>query len=310
MGKNIKIRGQSTSIITIISLSLVLFMIGLLSFVLINAKKSSDKMKESIGFTIMLKDENIEESENKNEEIDNLLKKDSLKFTEFKNYLSNSVYFKSVDFIDKETATENHMEYLGEDFVMTLGYSPLLNSIDTKVKAEFVDSLGLIKIKNYINQYKGGNFVHEMTYGNMQGKIKQLNTNIKKISMFLLSFCFIFILISFTLINNTIRLEVYSKRLLIRTMRLVGATNIFIQKPYLLRSFYQGFYSSVVAIFIMIGSLEMLKNQIPDFIQTNDYQQIGIIFILILIFGVFISWISTFFAVRRYLNLNESELYN
>tara|TARA_B110000196_G_C21108214_1_gene646346 strand:+ start:516 stop:1442 length:927 start_codon:yes stop_codon:yes gene_type:complete len=308
MVKKLKNRGNSSSISTIISLSLVLFVIGLLSFVLINAKKSSDLMKESIGFTIMLKDVLIDESITKKEEIDKLLNKESLKFTEFKNYLSNSEYFKEVIFIDKQTATENHKKDLGEDFEITLGFSPLLNSIDTKVKAEYVSPKGLIEIEKYIDDYKGGDIVQEKYY--QKNLVEKLNTNVKRISLFLLSFCLIFLLISFALINNTIRLAVYSKRLLIRTMRLVGATNIFIQKPYLLRSFYQGFYSSIVAIFMLIGSLELLKNQIPDFINTNDYQQIGIIFILILIFGIFISWVSTFFAVRRYLNLNENELYN
>jgi cell division transport system permease protein len=93
-------------------------------------------------------------------------------------------------------------------------------------------------------------------------------------------------------------------------MRLVGATNMFIQKPYLISSLYQGVFSSILAIFMLIGSLETLKQQIPDFIQTNDFIEIAFIFGLLLIFGIIISWISTFFAVRRYLNLNENELYN
>ena len=120
----------------------------------------------------------------------------------------------------------------------------------------------------------------------------------------------IFFLISFALINNTIRLAIYSKRLLIRTMRLVGATNFFIQKPYLINSVYQGFFSSVLAIFMLIASLEVLRKQMPDFIQKNEFLEIGVIFGLLLIFGIIISWISTFFAVRRYLSLNENELYN
>ena len=105
-------------------------------------------------------------------------------------------------------------------------------------------------------------------------------------------------------------MSIYSKRLLIRTMRLVGATNMFIQKPYLISSVYQGFFSAVVAIFMLIGSLEILKKQIPELIQTNDFLEIAVIFGLILIFGIIISWISTFFAIRRYLNLNENKLFN
>ena len=140
--------------------------------------------------------------------------------------------------------------------------------------------------------------------------VKKINSTIQNWSLFLLAFCVILSLISFALINSAIRLSIYSKRLLIRTMRLVGATNTFIQKPYLISSIYQGFFSSVISIFMLIGSVEMLKEIFPELIQSNDFLEIAVIFGLILIFGIIISWISTFFAVRKYLNLNENELFN
>jgi len=298
MKKFISKTRSSSGASTIISLSLVLFVVGLLAFVLINANKVSNKMKESIIFTIMLKDNsaeiNTEIAENKR--------------IEFENYLKNTPYFKEVLFTEKEIAFENLKKDLGEDFSSVLESNPLLDSYDANVNAEFVTSEGLEDIENYIHNYKGSSVVQDIFY--QKNLVEKLNENVRNVSLFLLAFCLIFFLISFALINNTIRLAIYSKRLLIRTMRLVGATNFFIQKPYLMSSVYQGFFSSVLAIFMLIGSLEMLKKQIPDFIQTDDFIEIGLIFGLILIFGIIISWISTFFAVRKYLNLNENELYN
>ena len=298
MKKLISKKGFSSGASTIISLSLVLFVVGLLAFVLINAKKVSDKMKESIVFTIMLQNnsenESVEISENKR--------------LEFWNYLKNTPYFKDVKFTNKDEAFENLKKDLGDDFSNILESNPLLDSYEAYVQAKFVSANGLEEIENYIYNYKGSSVVQDIFY--QKNLVEKLNKNVRNVSVFLLVFCIVFFLISFALINNTIRLAIYSKRLLIRTMRLVGATNFFIQKPYLLSSLYQGFFSSILAIFMLIASIETLKKQIPDFIQTNEVLDLAFIFGLILIFGMIISWISTFFAVRKYLNLNENELYN
>ena len=297
MQKFISKKNSSSGASTIISLSLVLFVVGLLAFLLINANKVSNKMKESIVFTIMLK--------NNSESVINEIEQN--KRTEFENYLENTPYFKKVKFTHRDSAFSELKKDLGEDFSSVLESNPLLDSYDAYVKAEFVSSKGLEEIEEFIHNYKGSSVVQDIFY--QENLVKKLNENVKKVSLFLLAFCVIFFLISFALINNTIRLAIYSKRLLIRTMRLVGATNFFIQKPYLLRSLYQGFFSSILAIFMLIVSLEVLRKQIPDFIQTNDFFEIGIIFGLLLIFGIIISWISTFFAVRRYLSLDENKLY-
>ena len=289
---------NSSGVSTVISLSLVLFVVGLLAFVLLNSSKVSNKIKESIVFTIMLKN-------NTNSVNDNTEKQ---KRTEFEYYLKNTMYFKKVEFIHKDTAFSNLKKDLGEDFSSVLESNPLLDSYDAYVKAEFVSSKGLEEIEQFIHNYNGSSVVQDIFY--QKNLVEKLNDNVKKVSIFLLAFFMIFFLISFALINNTIRLAIYSKRLLIRTMRLVGSTNFFIQKPYLINSVYQGFFSSVLAIFMLIASLEALRKQMPDFIQKNEFLEIGVIFGLLLIFGIIISWISTFFAVRRYLSLNENELYN
>ena len=289
-------KGSSSGISTIISLSLVLFVVGLLAFILINANKVSNKMRESIVFTIMLQDNS-----------------DEIK-AEFESYLTSSNYFKEVLYTDKETAYTNLKKDLGEDFSSVLENNPLFDAYDAYVNAKFVTTQGLTEIESFIHEFGGGSIVQDIFY--QKNLVEKLNDNVRKISLFLLAFCVVFFLISFALINNTIRLAIYSKRLLIRTMRLVGATNMFIQKPYLISSLYQGFFSSILAIFMIIVSLEILKPLIHYFLpgtilsETNDFIEIAYIFGLLLIFGIIISWISTFFAVRRYLNLNENELYN
>ena len=297
MRKKLLQNGSSSGITTIISLSLVLFVVGLLSFILLNTDKVEDKMKESIVFTIMIHNEDGESYEiYQNKKI------------EFESFLKSSEYFKEVRFIDKETAFKNLQEDLGEDFSDVLENNPLLNSYDAYVNAEFVNSKGLREIDDFISSYNGNDMVQNVFY--QKDLIEKLNDNVKKISLFLLGFCLVFFLIAFALINNTIRLSIYSKRLLIRTMRLVGATNMFIQKPYLMSGIVQGFISSIISIFMIISSLEFIKKQLPDLIQTNEIEQLAKIFAIILIFGIIISWVSTYFAVRRYLNMKENELYN
>lgn len=296
MRKKLLQNGSSSGVTTIISLSLVLFVVGLLSFIVLNTDKVEDKMKESIVFTIMIHNEDGESYEiYQNKKI------------EFESFLKSSEYFKEVQFIDKETAFKNLQEDLGEDFSDVLENNPLLNSYDAYVNAEFVNSKGLREIDDFISSYNGNDMVQNVFY--QKNLIEKLNNNVKKISLFLLGFCLVFFLIAFALINNTIRLSIYSKRLLIRTMRLVGATNMFIQKPYLMSGIYQGFISSILSIFMLISSIEFIKKQLPDLIQTNEIEQLAKIFAIILIFGIIISWVSTYFAVRRYLYMKENELY-
>ena len=150
--------------------------------------------------------------------------------------------------------------------------------------------------------------VHAIFY--QENLIDKLNSNVSRLSFFLLAFCLLLFVIAFALINNTIRLSVYSKRFLIRTMRLVGATNSFIQKPFLVKGIYQGIYSSIFAIFMLIGSIQMIQSETASMLNITDLKIIGIIFVLIFISGFLLSWVSTFFAVRKFIKQNESELYN
>ena len=286
--KSLNRRILSSSASVVISLSLVLFVVGLLGLVLINAQRLSDYVKENVGFTIMLKD-GINEIE-------------TLKFQKI---LDASEFAKNTTFITKEEATQNLKADLGEDFVEFLGYSPLLASIDVKLSADYAnnDSLQLIT-----NELIENNNVFEVYY--QEDLVEKLNSNVNKLSLFLLAFCILLFFIAFILINNTIRLSVYSKRFIIRTMRLVGATNNFIQKPFISKGIHQGIYSSIIAIFMLIGAIELVQTDTANMLNIDDLKIIGIVFFLIFTSGLFISLFSTYFAVRKFIKLNEHELYN
>ena len=277
----------SSSISVAISLSLVLFIVGTLFIVLINAQKLSNYVKENIGFSVMLKESASE--------------LDGLRF--LKEIDANN-FSKSATLVSKEQATKELRVELGEDFVEFLGYNPLLSSIDIKLNANYANSDSLLKIKNQLQ--KNSN-VFEVYY--QEDLVEKINSNVNRIAIFLLAFCSLLLIIAIVLINNTIRLSVYSKRFLIRTMRLVGATNSFIQKPFLTSSLYQGLYGAIFAVFMLMGSLQLIQKETMSILNVSDLKVIGTVFLLIFIFGIFISWISTYLSVKKYIKQTENKLY-
>jgi cell division transport system permease protein len=278
----------SSSVSVIISLSLVLFVVGLLSLVLINAQKLSNYVKENIGFSIMIK-EDVKEIE----------------LIEFNKILDAEDFTKSTRFISKEQATKELEQDLGEDFVNFLGFNPIMASIDVKLNSSYANNDSL---QNISSRLEKSDVVYEVFY--QKNLIKKLNSNVGKISFFLICISLILFFIAFALINNTIRLSVYSKRFIIRTMRLVGAENSFIQKPFLIRGVYQGLYSAIFAIFMLLGSIQLIQTETASILNINDLQNIGLVFIVLFCSGIIISGTSTFFAVRKFIYLNEGELYN
>ena len=286
--KSLNRRILSSSASVVISLSLVLFAVGLLALVLINAQRVGDYVKENVGFTIMLKD-GVNEIEN----------------LKFQKILDASDFVKNTTFITKEEATQNLKADLGEDFIDFLGYSPLLNSIDVKLNADYANTDSLQRITNELLE---NNNVFEVYY--QEDLVGKLNSNVNKFSLFLLVFCVLLFFIAFILINNTIRLSVYSKRFIIRTMRLVGATDNFIHKPFISKGIFQGFYSSIIAIFLLIGAIKLVQPDSANMLNVDDLKIIGTVFFLIFTSGLFISIFSTYFAVRKFITLNEHELYN
>ena len=203
-------RLQASTVTTIISISLVLFMLGLLGLIILHAGKLSDYVRENIGFSVIIKEEIKEPA-----------------ILEFQKKLDTESFVKSTDYITREQAAEDLTKELGEDFVDFLGYNPLLPSIDIRLNAEYAnnDSLKILESKLLAN-----NVVKEVFYH--KSLVDMVNRNIKRISLVILSFSLVLLLISIALINNTIRLSVYSKRFIIKAMQLVGATRSFIRKPW------------------------------------------------------------------------------
>jgi len=265
-------------------------MVGLLALVVISAQRKFDDVKENIVFTIIL-EEGINDMK-----IRNLLK-----------ILDAEGFAKSSSFISKEQAALDFQKELGEDFQRELGEdsNPLPASIDVKINANYVNNDDLQQITAELNDDP---VVFETYYD--KALVARLNSKFNKLSFYLFSFAFVLFVIAFVLINNIISLSVYSKRFLIRTMRLVGATNSFIQKSFLVKGMFQGIYSSIFAIFLLIGSIQLIQNETVSMLNITDLKIIGLIFILIFILGILLNWVSTFFAVRKFIKQNENKLYN
>ena len=280
-----KIRSSFFS--TIVSLSLVLFVLGLLGLVVLNAKKLSDYVKENIGLSIILKD-SIRDAE----------------FMSLRKQLDVEPFVKKATFVTKEQAAESLKKDLGEDFVKFLGYNPLLSSFDIKLNAAYAnaDSLQAIEKKLLLN-----NNVKEVYY--QKSLVNVINDNVRKIGIVLLSFCLLLSVIAIALINNTIRLYIYSKRFIIRTMQLVGATTAFISRPFIIRSVWNGFYSALITIAMLMGLIYTAQNNFPELIGLNDIQLFIQLFVMVMFAGVGITFLSTYFAVKKYLKIQTDDLY-
>jgi cell division transport system permease protein len=282
-----KRRLKTSSITVVVSLALVLFMLGLLGLVVLNASKLSSHIKENIGFQVILKDTAT-----------------SAQIDALQQEISASVFAKSVNHITKEQAAEKLKEDLGEDFVSFLGYNPLLSSLDVKLNADYANADTLAGIEKNLLQKP---FVKEVVYH--KDMIKQVNENAKVVSLYILIFSGLLLIVAIALINNTIRLSIYSQRFLIRTMYLVGATRAFISKPFIFRGIRQGIIAGILAGALLAGFLVVSTNYIPDLLQLQDENMLAVLFGGIVLLGIFISSVSALFSVMRYLRLKTSDLY-
>lgn len=285
--KNPNQKIKTSSITVVISLALVLFMLGLLGLVIINAKQLSNHIKENIGFQIILKDTTSQA------ELDILRQE-----------LNSSPYSKQVDYISKEQAAQKLQKDLGEDFISFLGYNPLLSSLDVKLNSDYanVDSLAAFE-KGILQRH----FVKEVIYH--KDMIKQVNENAKLISIYILVFSGLLLVVAIALINNTIRLSIYSKRFLIRTMYLVGATQSFITKPFIFKGIRQGIVAGLVAGFLLTGFLVLSTKYIPDLLKLQDPNTLAMLYGAIVLLGILISGLSAALSVNRYLRLKTDDLY-
>jgi len=271
----------------VLSIALVLFLLGLLGLLVLNAKKVADHFKEQVVVTIYVKDSA------KDVEIKQLEKS-----------LAMADYVKSTSYVSKEEAAESMKADNGEDFMDFVGYNPLQNSIDVHLKADYVTSEHLEKISE---EALAKNFVDEVNYDN--DLVTLMNNNVKKISFWVLIISALFTLIAVLLINSSIRLSVYSKRFTIKTMQMVGATKRFIRRPFVWKSVRLGIIGAVLALIGMAIVLYYVDKTFPELALLNNTFLIAALFVFVFALGIIITWISTYFATQRFLNLNTDQLY-
>ena len=280
-------RLTGSRITTIVSIALVLFAIGLAGLLVLHTKKLSDYVKENIGFTVYM-NKNVKEAD----------------IVKLQKELDAHAYVRSTEYISEEKAAENYQKELGVQFVQFIGYNPLHTSIEVHFKSEYSRAAFFEQV---IEEVKKNPIVSEVTY--QKSLIQEVNDNVRKISVLLLGFSVLLLIIAITLINNTIRLSVYSKRFLIKSMQLVGATESFIRGPFLRTSLLHGFISALLAIGLLIGVIYVSRQQIPEIISLQSIDLFLILFASVILTGFIISWISTYFAVRKYLRIKTDHLY-
>jgi cell division transport system permease protein len=272
---------------SIISITMVIFLLGVVGILLMSANQLSTYVMENIGFSIILNEDARE-----------------MEVKRLQKYLDATEYVKSTRYITKEDAALELQESLGEEFVEFMGYNPLLASIEVKLYAAYTNTASIEEIEK---EFLANSQIKKVVYE--KDLIYLVNENVNKISMVLLAFAALLLIVSSALINNTIRLGVYSKRFIINTMQLVGATDSFIRRPLVARSVMDGILSSLIAIFIMVGALFSLQKEFEGILSLQDFNMISAIFVLMFLLGIILTNVSSFFAVNRYLRMKNDELY-
>ena len=283
-------RQISTSYVTtVISITLVLFTLGFLGMILLNARTLSKYIKENIGFEVVIKDEAKEA--------------DILKLQKI---FDSKKYVKYTEYISKEEATKRLNDALGEDFTSFLGKdnNPLLPSLEIKFDADYTDNDSLKIIEQNILKNR---IVKEVYYH--KSLINVINKNVKRIGFVLMIISLVLVIISVALINNTIRLAIYSKRHIIKSMQLVGATNSFIRGPYVRKGIFYGAISGVISILLLSASFAFLKENIPELEFLEQRNTMLLLYFIVLLTGMTISGFSTWLAVNRFLKTGSDKLY-
>ena len=280
-----RLRGSYISVI--LSVSLVLFTLGMLGLVLLYAQKLSVQVKENIGFTIYLQDD-IKEVD-----VERLQKA-----------IDISEYSLSTTYISKDDAVDILKKDLGEDFMQYLDYNPLLASIEVKMKADYAHPDSLANIKSQLSK---SSKIKEITYE--ESLVNMVQENIQRVGALMLAFSLLLLVVAIALINNSIRLSIYSKRFLIKSMQLVGATQPFIRKPFVQKGVVHGIYSALIAILLIMGVMYYSQQYLPDLIQIKDIEILAYLFVIVMILGIVISWVSTSLAVRKFIRTRSDKLY-
>ena len=272
---------------SVISISLVLLLVGVASMLLVNAKSVSDYFKENMQISVLMKQ--------------NVSDEDALEYREL---LDGERYIKSTTFVSKEQGRKELAEQLGEDFLDVFETSPIPVSIDVTLEAAYVSSDSLEVVRAEIAESP---LVEEVVY--QRSPVDALNANLSRISMVLGVFIALLLFISFVLINNTVRLSVFARRFTIHTMKLVGATRSFIRAPFLLQSAFQGVFAAFLAIIVLLGLMFLMRSSFAQLFEIFRMELLLLVMGIVLVSGLAICLISTYFVVNKLISLHKDELY-
>lgn len=282
-----KKRLRSSYLSVIVSIALVLFLVGLLGMIVLKTQELAQHFREQVTLNVFLSDQ-----------------ADINQITDFKKVVQEKDYTNKVVFVSKEEAAKLMQKEIGQDFLEFLGTNPLKNVLNIQLKQDFVTAEKMQEIEKSLIKNK---IVHEVTYD--KPLIELLNKNINRISLWILLFSGLLTLIAVVLINSSIRLSVYSKRFTIKTMQMVGATKSFIRKPFIWTSIKLGILGALLAIIALTGMSYYIEKQIPEISILDNINMLVIVFAGVLLLGIVITGLSTFFATRRFLNLRTNDLY-
>lgn len=280
-------RLRSSFISSVISTTFVLYALGLLGLLLINVERLSTYVKENLSFSVVLQ----EDVRNADAEF-------------LRKTLDAAPYVKESEFISKERAAEELTQTLGEDFLTLLKYNPLSPSIEIKLHAGWTNNDSLQAIATALMDAPQVANVHYEP-----DLVDLVNTNVNKVGIIILAFSLIMSFIALVLINNTIRISIYARRFIIKTMQLVGATAAFIQRPFLFRAVRHGFYSAILAVAFLLLSVWLVQEDFHALVNLQQYGILALIALFVLLLGIAINIATTYFAVSKYLRLAEDDLY-
>ncbi|MDD2387114.1 MAG: permease-like cell division protein FtsX [Bacteroidales bacterium] len=285
---NIKSKIRGAYLTSLISISLVLLLLGIVGLLILNAQVLSQYVKENLCFSLIIKND---------------VKEPDIK--QYQKNLDTYKYIKSTEYITKEDAALSLQDELGEDFLETLGYNPLSPTINVYLNSDYANPDSITMLETFF--LTDTNLVSEVSY--QQNLVHLINDNVRKISVIFLFFSIALFLISFALLNNTIRLMIYSKRFIINTMKLVGAKRNFIRKPFLITGALQGFFSALIAIAVLSVIVYFMDNQIGNMLSLIDYKTLGLLFAIVMLLGILLTFVSTYFSINKYLRLKSANLY-
>jgi len=281
-----KIRGAYFT--SLISIFLVLLILGIVGLLILSTKSVSDYVKENVCFSLIIKN-NVKEPDIK----------------QYQKNLDTYDFIKSTKYVTKEEAAEVLKQDLEEDFIETLGYNPLSPTILVYLKSNYTNPDSIVNIEKFF--LEDSEIIDEVSY--QRNLVHLINDNVKNVSIILLFFSAILFIISFTLLNNTVRLMLYSKRFTINTMKLVGAKKNFIRRPFLISGISQGFIGALLAIGVLSVIIYFLNNQFEEFGIFLNYNIIGALFGIVILLGVTLSFISTYLSINKYLKLKTINLH-